>query len=189
VGLFQVVDNDGNAWVEKYDTDGKRVARKRATLASPNPDFVAGGGDDTPAVIRVPAPARAPARQCWNCAKLFHRVDGPANLYACRRHSGNWTEDKVRYAYAFWPVVVHLDAQYVLRSVYGAAMAGARTRAGHLGVLRQAGAGGAGMSVHGAQHIVSSATGGGRGTPRALRLCCRNERRRAAAVCLARSYR
>jgi len=89
-GSFQLVDAKGVKWIEKYDVEGKKVARKKVKLSVPNPEFVEGG--EAPVSIGVPEDPGDPALECWTCQGLFHKLYN--NDYACRKHKGRWIQDK-----------------------------------------------------------------------------------------------
>ena len=69
-GRFQVVDANGVNWTEKYDVEGKKVARKKVKRSVPNPEYVEGG--QAPVTIEVPEDPGKPAQECWTCQGLFH---------------------------------------------------------------------------------------------------------------------
>lgn len=58
-GIFKVVDASGTHWKEKYDKDGKRVARKKVREKVPNPEYVEGG--EAPETIEVEVAKDEPA--------------------------------------------------------------------------------------------------------------------------------
>jgi len=90
VGLFNVVDAKGVKWTEKYETDGRKIARKKVKISVPNPDFVEGG--EQPKTLEIPEDPGKPAAECWTCRGLFHKAYN--NNYACRKHKGKWIQKK-----------------------------------------------------------------------------------------------
>ncbi|EDQ90225.1 uncharacterized protein MONBRDRAFT_36643 [Monosiga brevicollis MX1] len=89
-GQFAVVDSTGTHWTEKYDAEGKRVARKKLREAVPNEKFVAGG--EEPETIEVEVPKDEAAMQCYFCNGKAR--DRNNHAWACRAHSGRFTEDR-----------------------------------------------------------------------------------------------
>eukprot|EP00055_Hartaetosiga_balthica_P004245 m.10791 g.10791 ORF g.10791 m.10791 type:complete len:221 (-) comp3726_c0_seq3:1057-1719(-) len=89
VGEFAVLDNKGAHWIERYNDEGKRAARKKVREEKPNPDFKEGG--DEPETIQVEVEKDEPARKCWNCNHFARARNNHA--WACRAHNGRFTED------------------------------------------------------------------------------------------------
>jgi len=89
-GIFKVIDAKGIQWIEKYNVEGKKTARKKVKKSVPNPAYVEGG--EAPATIEVPEDPVEPAAECWTCGGLFHRSVN--NDYACRKHKGKWIIDR-----------------------------------------------------------------------------------------------
>ena len=71
VGAFKSVDPKGIVWNERYNAEGKKVARKKAKVG------------DTETIL-----TELPAYECWGCGGQFHA--GYNNKYSCRQHKGQW---------------------------------------------------------------------------------------------------
>lgn len=74
-GVFHVVDQKGKTWVEKYDKEGKKCARKAASTADVS--------DDT---LSKTMPA-----QCGKCPMRYHAAFN--HRFGCRRHVANLLKD------------------------------------------------------------------------------------------------
>mmetsp|Transcript_12797 Transcript_12797/g.40442 ORF Transcript_12797/g.40442 Transcript_12797/m.40442 type:complete len:152 (-) Transcript_12797:4-459(-) len=91
-GEFDGLDKDGVKWKERYNAEGKRVARKKVKEEKPNPEWSEGAPQDVPKTIQVPVPPGPKAQSCWNCMGIYHVQFN--HTYACRQHKGQWLEDK-----------------------------------------------------------------------------------------------
>ena len=68
VGIFKVIDFEGTLWTEKYDSDGKRIARNKDKIKRPNPAYdSANPSSENPEFNIELKPKLAAAQKCWNC--------------------------------------------------------------------------------------------------------------------------